>query len=341
MRQRNWESVERLYGEKCGHMELPETEQICNTMKIKTEKYLIIVHGGAWDIPPDMHQAHLDGVENALTNGIELLSDGATALQAVIRAVTVMEDDPTFDAGYGSFLNKNGEVEMDAIVVDGRDLSFGAVAAIQNVRNPVLVADLIRTTTEHALLVGAGASQFAFEQGIPYYPTENLLIGRELDRYYLLKKQKKIITRQFFESNLPGDTVGAVAMDRQGNIAAATSTGGTPSKLPGRVGDSPLIGCGAYADNLIGGASATGWGESLMKVLLAKSSVDLIETEGDANLAAKEAIGLLGTRVNGRGGVILIDKYGKAGFAFNTPFMARAIADETGIKHIGIMPEIE
>jgi beta-aspartyl-peptidase (threonine type) len=305
----------------------------------RSSSFAIIVHGGAWDIPCAVHDDHLIGVEKAVMTGHNILKDGISALKAVIEAVIQMENDPTFDAGYGSFMNKNGDVEMDAIVMTGSDLSMGAVAAIQNVSNPVQVAELIRQRTDHNLLVGEGAVQFALEQGIPYVPTEQLLVGRELERYRKLKKKKKIRTRHFFESGHQTDTVGAVAIDKKGNIAVATSTGGTPNKLPGRVGDSPIIGSGAYADNLYGGASSSGWGESLMKVLLAKSTVDFMRNENDAPSAAIKAIQLLSDRVDGKGGVICIDTRGNTGYHFNTPFMARAVANQDGIIHIGISRE--
>ncbi len=297
--------------------------------------FKLIVHGGAWDIPPDLHEDHLRGIEAALSGGLECLSKGTEAVGVVRRVLMILEDDPTFDAGKGSFLNKDGEVEMDAMIMDGRDLSFGAVAAIRNVKNPIAVADTIRSDREHVLLAGDGAGRYAYERGFPFYPTENLLVGRELERYRLLKHKKHIKTRQFFESR-PGDTVGAVARDCNGNIAAATSTGGTPNKLPGRVGDSPVIGAGTYADNLTAGASSTGLGESIMKVLLAKTTCDLAASVQSAQRGAEDALKLLAERVDGLGGVICIDAGGAHGFAYNTPFMARGIADQDGIKHIGI-----
>ncbi len=299
----------------------------------------IIVHGGAWDIPIPFHESHLSGVEKAVREGHRCLLEGNNAVYSAILAVKMMENDPTFDAGHGSFLNRNGEVEMDAIIMDGSDLSFGAVAAIQNVKNPIEVAELVRIKTDHSFLVGSGASQFARENGISFYPTENLLVGRELERFEELKLKKNIKTREFFESEGPSDTVGAVTIDKYGNIAVATSTGGTPNKLPGRVGDSPLIGSGAYADNTIGGASSTGWGESLMKVVLAKTILDNISHDKNATEACRNGIGNLSKRVDGKGGVICLDRYGKVGYAFNTPYMARAIADHSGVVHIGIRSE--
>ena len=299
------------------------------------EKFTLIVHGGAWDIPENLHKKHLAGMGTAIRIGSDCLISGLGAVTAVIRSVMALEDDAVFDAGRGSFLNREGEVEMDAMIMDGRDLSFGAVAAIRNVKNPVCVANAVRTRTDHSFLAGDGAGQFARDNGFPYFPTEKLLVGRELKRYRMLKKDPLFRTRMFFE-NKRGDTVGAVAMDRTGNIAAATSTGGTPNKLAGRVGDSPVIGAGTFADNMNGGASATGWGESIMKVLLAKTTCDCMVSGSDASQAAEHAVSILTARVDGLGGVICIDPEGRAGYAYNTPFMARGFADENGIRHIGI-----
>lgn len=187
--------------------------------------------------------------------------------------------------------------------------------------------------------MAAGAEAFAAANGVPFIATENLLVGRELERYRSLKGKKNFHAKRFFEDGQGRDTVGAVAIDRTGLIAAATSTGGTPNKLPGRVGDSPIIGSGAYADNSLGGASATGWGESLMRVVLSKTCLDFLGDDVHAGMAARKSIQLLHEKVDGRGGVIVIDPDGNAAFAFNTPYMARAIADSTGLVHVGIAGE--
>jgi len=303
---------------------------------MKLAKYTLIVHGGAWDIPPNVHQDHLIGIEKAARIGIECLKIGLDAIRSVIAVVKQLEKDPTFDAGCGSFLNMNGEVEMDAIVMSGIDLSSGAIAAIQNVKHPVEVAELVRTRTEHILICAQGATEFARQHGVDFFPTENLLVGRERERYDVLKKKKNLDRKVFFEKSRGRDTVGAVALDGRGNIAAATSTGGTPNKLPGRIGDSPIIGAGAYADNLAGGASSTGYGESIMSVLLAKTATDFMHKKLSAQGAARKAIKVLAEKVKGRGGIICVDPSGSAAFDYNTPYMARAIVNETGIIHVGI-----
>jgi beta-aspartyl-peptidase (threonine type) len=283
----------------------------------------LVVHGGAWDIPDDQVGAHINGCRRAVEIGWGLLREGAPAISAVEAAVRVMEDDPTFDAGYGAHLNSAGEVELDALIMEGAALRAGAVAAVQRVRNPVSLARLVMEKSEHVLLVAKGAEQFARDHGVPICRPEELLTGRERERWKLLRGMNDWHTARAF-GTVYTDTVGAVARDVAGNIAAATSTGGTPNKLPGRVGDSPLIGCGAYADNQTGGVSATGWGESLMKVVMSKTTCDYISRGLDAQQAAESAVKLLAERVKGLGGVIVVDAQGRIGMAHNTPRMAHA-----------------
>lgn len=288
----------------------------------------LIVHGGAWNIPDEYDLAHLNGVKTAVETIFPKLQTGMTALEAVEAAVNILEEDPTFDSGRGAFLNEIGEIELDAMIMDGSNLSFGAVAALQNILYPVSVARKIIEQTEHCMLVGSGALAFAKRMGFEELPPEALLTERELKFYQQIKDKANFKTHHPFEFQ-PRDTVGAVAMDKNGNIAAATSTGGTARKLRGRVGDSPIVGAGAYADNQIGGASATGWGESIMKVLLSKTICDLYQ-EMSAIKAAEKSISILQNRVNGLGGIIGINKNGDYAFAYNTPKMAHAYAEENG-----------
>ncbi len=286
----------------------------------------LIVHGGAWDIPDDQVDAHLAGCTRACEAGWQFLQAGASALDAIEAAVRILEDDPTFDAGYGAHLNAAGQVELDAIMMDGATLNAGAVAAVQHVRNPISVARLVMEKSEHVLLVAQGAERFARQHGVPTCEAQDLLVGRELERWRVLQGNPDWHTSHAFGS-IYRDTVGAVARDARGNIAAATSTGGTPNKLPGRVGDSPLIGCGAYADNQSGGVSATGWGESLMKVVMSKTTCDLLGRGLDAQQAAQAAVRVLAERVHGLGGVIVVDAQGRTGAMHNTPRMAHAYVD--------------
>ncbi len=282
-----------------------------------------IVHGGAWDIPDAEVAAQLAGCRRAAEIGWAILSRGGPAVDAVEAAVRSLEDDPAFDAGVGAWLNEAGEVELDAIIMDGATLESGAVAAVQHVRNPVSLARIVMERTPHALIVARGAEQLAAEHGLPLVDESVLLTGQELARWRAIKEQRDFSMRAAF-GGTPRGTVGAVARDQAGHLAAATSTGGTPNKKQGRVGDSPLIGCGCYADDLSAAASATGWGESIMKVVLCKTACDGVATGRTAQSAAKSAIGLLAGRVQGLGGIILIDRQGRVGCAFNTPRMARA-----------------
>ncbi len=285
----------------------------------------LIVHGGAWDIPDDLVQGHRDGLLAAIKAGWSVLKSGGKAADAVERAIMAMEDDETFDAGKGSFLNLTGHVELDASIMDGKTLKAGAVAAVQNVPNPIRLARKIMQDSDHVLLVGMGASRFAKEKKIPTCSQDSLITARELERWREDHGKDTPAYHAFVRKKHPHGTVGAVALDKSGNLVAGTSTGGTPNKYPGRIGDSPLIGCGTYADNASGAVSATGWGEALIKVVMAKTVADLLErNEYDADKAAKQGIALLAKKVKGYGGVIVISKTGMTGMAFNTPRMARA-----------------
>jgi L-asparaginase / beta-aspartyl-peptidase len=308
----------------------------------------LIVHGGAWDIPDDQVAEHQTGCRLALDAGWSVLQAGGAALDAVEAAVRVLEDAPIFDAGVGSVLNRDGDVELDAAVMDGATLRSGAVAAVRRIRNPITLAR--RVLESHViLLVAQGAERFAESVGLPLCDPAELIVERERINWAELLQQADARTQDTFGAKkaqdagidvpslkYPSDTVGAVALDHYGHLAAGTSTGGTPNKLPGRVGDSPLIGCGLYADNQTGGCSSTGWGESIIKVLLAKTATDLIGAGHDPMAAARMAIDRLEQRVAGYGGCILLDSFGRPGFAFNTPRMAYAYRAEGEQEVVGI-----
>lgn len=284
-----------------------------------------IVHGGAWDIPDAMLEDHRAGVARALSIGWEVLTSGGSGVEAVEQAIRYLEDDPTFDAGRGSFVNALGEIELDASIMNGTTFRCGAVAAVQNIRNPISLARLIMDKSEHVLIAGMGAVRFARENGIPQCKSDDLLVGRELQRWKELQGKTTFSTKDAFKGKLPSDTVGAVALDKNGVIVAGTSTGGTPNKYPGRVGDSPMIGCGTYADSAIGGVSCTGWGEAIIKVALSKTIVDRMEVNGgDADDASRFGIDRLKKKADGFGGVIVLNHDGRPAVAFNTPRMARA-----------------
>lgn len=285
----------------------------------------LIVHGGAWDIPDELADAHKAGVQHALKAGWTVLSKGGSAVDAVEKAILVMEDDETFDAGTGSFINMAGEVELDASIMNGRTYRAGAIAAVQNVKNPISLARKIMDESEHILLVGMGATRFAREHGIKTCGQDDLITNRELERWRDIQAAKNFTTKEAFRrKKIPVDTVGAVALDIHGNLASGASTGGTPNKYPGRVGDSPLIGCGVYADNEIGGVSTSGWGESMIKVVMAKTVIELMDRNGgDPERAAQDGIKTLIRKADGYGGVIAMNNAGDIGIAFNTPRMAR------------------
>jgi len=284
----------------------------------------IIVHGGAWDIPEDEHQAHKDGCQAAMMAGYEILRGGGSALDAIECAIIMMEDDPTFDAGVGSHLNQDGVVQLDAGVMDGNTLQVGAIAAVEHIKNPIKVARHL-LNSDHNMMVGHGADAYAAAHGFSQCDPQVLVTEREVARWEAAKAETPTSSGEFGEIvrlAKPG-TVGAVAIDRMGNIVAGTSTGGTLYKPVGRVGDSPLPGCGYFADNALGGVSTTGHGESIIRIQLARIAADLC-SRLYAPAAATAAISALGDRVGGLGGLILLDHAGRVGFAHNTPNMARA-----------------
>ena len=288
-------------------------------------------------MPDEMVDAHIQGVNNALAAGWRVLERGGSALDAVEEAVVIMEDDETFDAGRGSFLNRDGRVQLDALIMDGSTLRAGGVGCVEHLRNPIRAARKILSESPHVYFVGEGAEKFAAEHGVPLCTNEDLVIPREVER--LRKYQAELAERDskqdgndLFADNaadshdatISHDTVGAVALDRNGNIAAATSTGGTLNKAPGRLGDSSLIGCGCYADNQSAAASTTGWGEPIMKLVLAKWTADRIAAGNLPEWSAQEAMNYLKQRVNGHGGIIVLNPEGHIGIAHNTPRMAWA-----------------
>ncbi len=302
---------------------------------------VLVIHGGAWAIPDDMVEAHLRGVRNALAAGWQVLEQGGPALDAIEEAVVIMEDDEIFDAGKGSFLNRDGKVQLDALIMEGATLRAGGVGCVERLRNPVRAARKILSESPHVYFVAEGAERFAAEHGIPLCKNEDLVIPRELERLREYQREEAghglaKHGNELFAPNISHDTVGAVALDRQGNIAAATSTGGTLNKAPGRLGDSSLIGCGCYADNLSAAASTTGWGEPIMKLVLAKWTADRVAAGNLPEWAAQEAMNYLKQRLNGHGGIIVLNAQGQIGIAHNTPRMAWACKttnkEEAGIE---------
>jgi beta-aspartyl-peptidase (threonine type) len=312
----------------------------------------LLVHGGAWAIPADAAAAHQAGVRNALETGYAILWRGGSALDAVEAAVTILEDNPAFDAGRGSFLTSDGRVQLDALLMDGGRMKAGGVACVERLRNPIQAARLVLEKSPHVYFVGQGAELFAQAHGMALIDNTELVLDRERERLAQAQaRQAAGLADESFsgqalhddkspETALPADpgafgshdTVGAVALDFRGNLAAATSTGGTLNKTPGRVGDSSLIGCGCYADNLSAAVSLTGWGEPIMKLVLGKWATDRVAAGTAPELAAQEAIAYLYKRLGGHGGIILLGPDGRFGLAHNTPAMAWGIATPAGLQ---------
>ena len=307
-----------------------------------TAKPTLVIHGGAWAMPDDERAAHEDGIRHALAAGYRELERGGSAVDAVEAAVVVMEDDETFDAGRGSYLTRDGRVQLDALLMNGADLRTGGVACVERLRNPIRAARLVLEQSPHVYFVAAGAERFAFAHGMPLIENMDLVVPREQKRLYAAQEAElRGLKDTTFSGEIAAvgavpdpmlshDTVGAVALDAEGNLAAATSTGGTLNKTPGRVGDSSLIGCGCYADNLSAAVSLTGWGEPIMKLVLGKWAVDRVAAGASPQTAAEEAIAYLFTRLGGHGGVILLGPDGRIGLAHNTPRMAWGIATADG-----------
>jgi beta-aspartyl-peptidase (threonine type) len=306
---------------------------------------VLLIHGGAWAMPDDAVAAHEDGIANALAAGYALLEQGASSVDAVEAAVAVMEDDETFDAGRGSFLTQDGRVQMDALLMNGENLRTGGVACVERIRNPIHAARLVLDKSPHVYFVGTGAERFARQHGMALCDNMELVIPREQERLYKAQAAERAGLPDETFSGGPDsrsldsgsrldshDTVGAVALDRHGNIAAGTSTGGTLNKAPGRVGDSSLIGCGCYADNHTAAVSLTGWGEPIMKLVLGKWAVDRVAAGASPDEAAHEAIDYLFNRLGGHGGIILLDADGRVGLAHNTPRMAWGLRTVAGVQ---------
>jgi len=283
----------------------------------------IIVHAGAWDIPTQRIQAHKEGCLKAVLSGWNALKNGGSAEDAVEEAIKAFEENPEVDSGRGSGLNAAGLIEMDASMMNGTTFRAGAVAAVRNILHPISLARKVMNGSEHILLVGEGANRFAREVGIQECSEDDLIVERERVKWSESLRNQEVENAARQKDH--HDTVGAVALDDSGTIVAGTSTGGTPLKLHGRVGDSPLIGCGTYADSSIGGISCSGLGENIIKVVLAKTVIDFLEENGgDPQRAADAGIAVLDQKVRGTAGVIVIGKGGKVGVAFNTPRFARA-----------------
>ncbi len=280
-------------------------------MPVESPGPVILIHGGAGRAVPELAEVRKAGIREAALSGWRVLSAGGSAVEAVEQAVRVLEDDPSFNAGRGACLNRHGDIELDASIMDGRDLAAGAIGAVKQIANPVTLARAVMKAGRHIMLVGEGARRFAAEVGINECAPDALVTGRQRGRW---------ATRREAQGEGCG-TVGAVARDRAGHLAAATSTGGLPFKAPGRVGDSALIGCGTYADDQLGAASCTGDGEAIIRLVLARTALEFLRTGEEPMGAARRAVELLTTRTGADAGIILLDPRGRIGFANNTAQM--------------------
>ncbi|XP_026165287.1 isoaspartyl peptidase/L-asparaginase isoform X2 [Mastacembelus armatus] len=297
---------------------------------------VVLVHGGAWTIPDELAKTLVDGVKAAAREGFSVLKRGESALDAVEASVRTMEDNPVFNAGNGATLNTDGEVELDAIIMDGETLACGAVSCVKNIANPISLARAVMEKTPHIMLTDVGANLFAESIGMNTVSTDALVTEYERKEW---EKHKNYITGVMEDFNVKWthDTVGAVAVDHTGNVACATSTGGIRNKMVGRVGDSPIIGSGGYADNFSGAVSCTGHGESILKVTLARLILSHIEQGKSVADATQLSLQYMGDRVQGAGGAIVVSPSGQWAATFNTERMAWA-ALENDVLWYGLEP---
>ena len=305
---------------------------------VEASEWSIAIHGGAGTIAresmtPEREAAYNAALQNALDAGAAVLADGGTAEDAVIAVITLLEDDPLFNAGRGAVLTWDGRVSLDSSLMLGHDLSAGAVAGVSNVRHPILLARAVKDDGRHVLLSGEGAEIFAADRGL-----------EQVDEQWFIT-QPRVEALERFRANavatLEDDehrygTVGAVARDTHGNLAAGTSTGGMTGNRWGRIGDSPLIGAGIYADNRFCAVSATGTGEYFIRASVARAICDLMRLSG---MGAQEAADNLMAEVaelGGSGGVIVVSNTGETTYSFNTSGMYRGRADSTGVSEVAI-----
>ncbi len=294
-----------------------------------SNSYSLTIHGGAGALEDLKHEASAAEFEQSvitiLERGRERLAAGDSALAVVEYCVTLLEDDRLYNAGCGSVLNADGKVEMDAALMDGRDLRAGAVAGIRNIKNPIALARRVLERGEHVLLMGEGALEFARFCEVETYPDAYFITPARIQQLTEAQAAGRMtLDHEKIKPNQKLGTVGAVARDLHGNLAAATSTGGLVNKRWGRVGDTPVIGAGVFADNETCAVSATGYGEQFLRTVLAKTISDFVQFQGmDAEAAAQAGIEYLVAKVNGIGGVIVIDSAGRCAAAQSTSGLIR------------------
>jgi len=299
----------------------------------------LALHGGAGTIhrsemTPQREQEYRAGIEHALRAAYEILERGGSSLDASEAAVRTMEDDPNFNAGKGSVFTSAGTNEMDAAIMDGKTLNAGAVASVEQVRNPIILARAVMEKSKHVMMVGSGAEEFAKRNGIELVDAKYFFTQRRWDELQKTKAAEKSAAEGGKKSVIrepdSHGTVGAVALDAQGNLAAATSTGGTTNKLPGRVGDSPIIGAGTYANNATCAVSCTGDGEFFIRAAVAHRISALMELHGMSLAEAAERALSDAQKLGGTGGLVAVDKNGNVALPFNTSGMYRGYLGEDG-----------
>lgn len=301
---------------------MSEPARVTGTWGAEGGRWAVLVHGGAGSRGGQEGERQIAGARAAATAAAEVLVAGGSALDAVERAVVILEDDPSFNAGTGACLNEEGLIELDAAIMEGAALRGGGVCALPPFLNPVAVARAVLDEGRHVLYAGEGAARFARERGFTPSTSEAMTTPDARARW------QANLARPGAAAGGPQGTVGAVARDLRGRVAAATSTGGIANKRAGRVGDSALLGAGTYADDDAGAASATGTGEAIIRVGLARAAIDALRGRIHPEDAARAVTRLLATRVGGRGGLILVDRDGRLGWARNTPAMSWAAAAE-------------
>ena len=302
----------------------------------------IAIHGGAGTIlkeymTPDKEEAYKSALQNALDKGYQLLKNGGSAVDAVAKSVSELEDNPLFNAGKGSVFTAEGTHEMDASIMDGKTLHAGAVSAISGVKNPVLLSELVMNKSEHVFLTGKGAEEFAREMKCEFCDTEYFYDKLRYQQWQELKGSDQFKLDHSTKNEQKFGTVGAVALDKFGNIAAATSTGGMTNKKFGRVGDSPMIGAGNYANNATCAVSCTGSGEFFIRAVVAYDVSCLMEYKGmSLTDACREVVQRRLPKIGGDGGLIAIDSKGNIALEFNTKGMYRGRRNSHGINEVAI-----
>lgn len=315
------------------------------------QPFSIAIHGGAGtilksDMTPELEKAYCNGLDVAINIGYEILANGGSSVDAVRAAISNLEDNVLFNAGRGSVFTKKGVQEMDAAIMDGYTLGAGSIAGVRNVRNPIQLAYEVMTKSNHVFLSGKGANDFAIKQGVKLEPDEYFFSQFRYDQWKEIRDSDNYSldhTHQDLDELLKDKkfgTVGAVALDQHGNIAAATSTGGMTNKKYGRIGDSPIIGAGTYANNKTCGISCTGHGEPFIRSVAAYDVSALMEYKGLSLYdAMNEVVNKKLIRINGIGGMIGVDAEGNTEMVFNSAGMYRASKNHQGVYKVGIYKE--